>query len=121
MDACFIRIALAHSLYGRNSIARMVFHYLPPFGLCTSSYVERWRRDQADGVEYLSFLDGLPDVAVCHDADREDRSKWSSDAGWMVGYYSVAVWSSIWLMAKAPMIEEIEERKGGRTSRKGCC
>ena len=78
---------LSASWRARNSVvsfARVLLAaalvYVPYMALVNIPlYVDRWHQDEANGVQYLSFQAGLPDVAVCHDADREDWSKWSSD------------------------------------------
>ncbi|GMI34643.1 hypothetical protein TeGR_g10017, partial [Tetraparma gracilis] len=69
-------------------------------------YYDQWKADQEAGAQYLSFKDGLPDLAICHESNNQDWDKWSDDAGWMVGYYGPAVWTSIWLM-KAPLINKM--------------
>lgn len=60
-------------------------------------YVQRWKEDEDNGVTYLTFDKGLPDIAECHDASNSWED-WKEDAGWMVGYFGPAVWTSIWLM-----------------------
>jgi hypothetical protein len=63
----------------------------------------------ADG-DYLTFSDGLPDVSSCH-SQSFDWDKWADDAGWMLGYFGPAVWTSIWLM-KAPCVGDFKEEGG---------
>ncbi len=65
-------------------------------------YVKRYHEDEDAGVEYLSFDDGLPDIATCHETSGKWED-WKEDAGWMVGYFGPAVWTSIWLI-KAPRL-----------------
>lgn len=65
-------------------------------------YIQRWKEDEADGATYFSFSEGLPDIAECHGASGK-WNDWKEDAGWMVGYYGPAVWTSIWLV-NAPSI-----------------
>jgi hypothetical protein len=50
---------------------------------------------------YQSFSSGLHKLSECAVVS-QDMSVWASDAPWMVGYFSVAVWTSIWL-ALAPV------------------
>jgi hypothetical protein len=72
-------------------------------------YVQRYHEDQDNGVEYISFSEGLPDIAYCHDASTKWED-WKEDAGWMVGYFGPAVWTSVWLM-NAPSILRDEVKR----------
>jgi len=69
-------------------------------------YVDQYKADGGKDGAYLSFKEGLPDVASCHEQSFTWED-WSDDAGWMLGYFGPAVWTSIWLMG-APMIAEGE-------------
>jgi len=62
------------------------------FGL----YLPRFLEDQADHKVYQSFLPGLRQLAECHTTS-QSLDVWASDAAWMTHYFSVGVWSSIWL------------------------
>jgi len=80
-------------------------------------YVKRWHEDEENGVSYLTFEKGLPDIAECHETSHRWED-WKDDAGWMIGYFSLAVWSSIWLMnAPTLMPEEEEEEEEELTNR----
>lgn len=65
-------------------------------------YTNRWKADELRGIPYLSFVDGLKDATSCKHVTR-DFVAWREDLSWITGYFSVAVWVSIWLM-KAPRL-----------------
>jgi len=62
------------------------------FGL----YLPRYISDEAKDVHYTGFADGLSKLAACAKVS-QDMATWSADVPWMTGYFSVAVWTSIWL------------------------
>ncbi|GMH88334.1 hypothetical protein TL16_g11128 [Triparma laevis f. inornata] len=97
------RFANVLMIAGFIYIPYMVFINIP-------LYVQRYQEDTANGVTYLTFEQGLPDIAACHSASQvwED---WKDDAGWMVGYFGPAVWSSIWLMNAPTLVPEKEEQE----------
>ena len=61
-------------------------------------YLPRYKNDQANHVVYNGTLLGL---FSCKTVSKE-IAVWSGDFLWMCGYFSIAVWSSIW-MAVAPL------------------
>tara|TARA_B100000795_G_scaffold177268_1_gene133987 strand:- start:1180 stop:2061 length:882 start_codon:yes stop_codon:yes gene_type:complete len=66
-------------------------------------YLPRYKNDQANHVVYNGTLIGL---FSCKTVSKE-IANWSGDVLWMVGYFSIAVWSSIW-MAVAPLPHDHE-------------
>ena len=59
-------------------------------------YWSRWRLDQASGHEYLGIREGMADVrgrrtVSCRWED------WRNEISWMSLYFTLGVWSSIWL------------------------
>lgn len=64
-------------------------------------YLPRFIQDQEDGKAYEGLVDGFKRLAECAVVSRS-MQEWSEDALWMTGYFSVGVWSSIWL-ALAPL------------------
>jgi len=63
-------------------------------------YWARWREDQASGRRYLSLADGLVDVARRRDVSYR-WSDWKNEVAWMSLYFTLGVWSSIWLVHAA--------------------
>ena len=61
-------------------------------------YLPRYNSDEMNHVVYNGTLQEL---FSCHIVS-QNVSSWINDVGWMTGYFSVGVWSSIW-MAIAPM------------------
>ena len=63
-------------------------------------YWDRWIADEANGRQYLSFLQGVLDVSerriVSHRWD-----DWKTEIAWMSLYFSIAVWISISLIHAA--------------------
>ena len=79
------------------------------FGL----YLPRFLSDQRDGVAYEPFAAGLARLAGCAEVTRS-MGAWLEDALWMTGYFSVGVWSSIWLaVAEFPRPKQQSERAVG--------
>lgn len=67
------------------------------FGL----YLTRFLDEQHRGVPFQGFVTGLGKLADCAHVTK-NINNWKDDFPWMTGYFSVGVWSSIWL-AVAPM------------------
>ncbi len=64
-------------------------------------YLGRYHRDQSNGVQYqTSVWEGLGNLAECAETS-QSIYKWQDDAPWMIAYFSIGVWSSIW-MSLAP-------------------
>ena len=66
-------------------------------------YWSRWLADEAVGRHYMSFAQGLHDVAVRRVVSHRWED-WKSEMVWMSLYFSVAVWISIGLI-HAPVSE----------------
>ena len=62
------------------------------FGL----YLGRFLRDQKNHTEYAGFVQGLEKLFSCAEVSTAWEA-WEGDAGWMSAYFSLGVWSSIWL------------------------
>jgi hypothetical protein len=62
------------------------------FGL----YLRRYLDDEQNGVEYNSLVEGFKNLCSCTVVDKSLES-WMADLPWMTGYFTVAVWSSIWM------------------------
>jgi len=73
-------------------------------------YIKRWRADEAEGRVYLSVAAGLVDAAKCKIISR-NVSMWKEDIPWMSAYFTMAVWSSVWLAWKFPRLEMPEKAK----------
>lgn len=75
-------------------------------------YVTRWRADQAAGLAYMPWQEGLRDAAerwiVTHDWD-----DWRAEAAWMGLYFSVGVWTSLGL-TRAPQLARELTPQGSR-------
>jgi hypothetical protein len=67
------------------------------FGL----YFVRFLDEQRAGVPFQGFIAGLSKLASCATVTK-DIHDWQDDFPWMTGYFSVGVWSSLWL-AVAPL------------------
>lgn len=63
-------------------------------------YVARWQADEAAGKTYLSFAEGLRDVASRWVVTRR-LEDWREEMPWMFLYFSVGVWFSLALV-RAP-------------------
>jgi hypothetical protein len=77
-------------------------------------YWSRWIADGLAGKHYLPLFQGLLDAAappvVSYSWD-----VWKSEMAWMAAYFSVGVWTSIWLVhAPAPGARRIAGRKAPR-------
>lgn len=59
-------------------------------------YLPRFLEQQAAGAHYQDFTTGLRRLASCAQVT-QDMATWKNDAPWMTGYFSVGVWTSIWL------------------------
>jgi len=62
------------------------------FGL----YLPEYLHDQRQNKQYYGFVEGLSRLAECATVT-QSMDTWFSDALWMTGYFSVGVWSSIWM------------------------
>eukprot|EP01114_Cavostelium_apophysatum_P020081 TRINITY_DN6632_c0_g1_i1.p1 TRINITY_DN6632_c0_g1~~TRINITY_DN6632_c0_g1_i1.p1 ORF type:complete len:303 (-),score=28.44 TRINITY_DN6632_c0_g1_i1:16-924(-) len=82
-------------ILGPAYILYMVFVDVP-------MYYRRWTEDEENGRTYYSVWAGLKEANSCKFVNGK-YSYWAEDAVWMAGYFSVAVWISIWLM-RAPRI-----------------
>jgi hypothetical protein len=60
-------------------------------------YWERWLADEASGRQYLSFMQGVFDVAERRVISHRWED-WKGEVTWMTLYFSVAVWISISLI-----------------------
>jgi hypothetical protein len=60
-------------------------------------YWSRWRADQARGLSYLSLSQGVLDVLRRRSVSYRWED-WKDEVLWMTLYFSVGVWSSIWLV-----------------------
>ncbi len=73
-------------------------------------YFFRWRADQAAGRAYLTFADGIHDLAtrwvVTH-----AWSDWHDEVAWMALYFSIAVWMSLYLI-RAPSLQPRDRLHG---------
>lgn len=59
-------------------------------------YLLRYIADQKNHTHYQPFVPGIKRLAECAVVTK-NMDEWFSDAGWMLGYFSIGVWSSIWL------------------------
>jgi hypothetical protein len=64
-------------------------------------YLPRYLDEVAAGTPLEPAGAGLARLASCANVT-QDMSAWEDDAFWMSGYFSFAVWSSLWL-ARAPL------------------
>ena len=64
-------------------------------------YWARWLEDQAGAQTYLSFAQGVHDVATRWTV-RGDWAIWRGEALWMTLYFSVGVWFSLALTQLRP-------------------
>eukprot|EP01084_Bolivina_argentea_P272568 464121_1 len=62
------------------------------FGL----YLVRYLQDENNHKIYYGFSDGLKKLTQCNQVT-QNIADWDGDAPWMTGYFSIGVWSSIWL------------------------
>mmetsp|Transcript_27268 Transcript_27268/g.86643 ORF Transcript_27268/g.86643 Transcript_27268/m.86643 type:complete len:316 (+) Transcript_27268:82-1029(+) len=83
---------------GTAMCAYMCSSYLPA---CYS----RWELDIAQQRLHPTFLEGLADALLRRVPTRE-WSAWKHDAGWLSGYFSFGIWSSLWMM-RAPRLEQL--------------
>lgn len=60
-------------------------------------YAGRWLRDEAAGLAYLGWAEGLVDAATRR-VVTHDFAVWQGEMTWMTLYFSVAVWLSIALV-----------------------
>ena len=56
----------------------------------------RLAQDTAAGVRYAGLSDGLAELRVCASVSRSDVV-WVPEMPWMTGYFTFAVWASIWM------------------------
>lgn len=59
-------------------------------------YIDRYNTDQANHVKYYGFWEGLKDAATRREV-HHDWQSWSDDWLWMVFYYSVLVWTAVFM------------------------
>ena len=59
-------------------------------------YWNRYREDTAAGVVYTPFWQGVEELRRCVVVSRSDEV-WIPEMPWMSGYFTFAVWLSIWL------------------------
>jgi hypothetical protein len=81
---------LALSAVGLGYVLYMLFMDIP-------LYASRWLATEAAGAHYLTFSQGLRDIARPH-AVSYAFSVWRHEFVWMSLYFSVGVWSSIALI-----------------------
>lgn len=62
------------------------------FGL----YLTEYLNDENNNKKYYGFVQGLNRLTECNTVT-QNIIDWEDDAPWMTGYFSIAVWSSIWL------------------------
>jgi len=67
-------------------------------------YYKRWEADELRGARYFSFVEGVKDSMECK-LVTQNLAVWKEDMSWITLYFSVAVWTSIWLI-RAPRIAE---------------
>jgi hypothetical protein len=60
-------------------------------------YYNRWLGDEQRGAHYHTFLEGVKDATACKIVT-QDYEMWKGDLSWITGYFSFAVWVSIWLI-----------------------
>ena len=60
-------------------------------------YYHRWLLDESIDRKYLDFISGVFDSFQCREVTKS-FDFWKNEMPWMSGYFSVAVWISIWLM-----------------------
>ena len=65
-------------------------------------YYNRFLGDEARGGKYFTFLEGVKDTMACK-VVTHDFEMWKGDLSWITGYFSAAVWISLWL-ARAPRL-----------------
>lgn len=75
------------------------------FGL----YLTRYLADERAGVVYDAFWHGFKVLWTCAEVSQDFRD-WVADASWMTTYFSIGVWSSIWLAS--PVMPEHAARAG---------
>lgn len=59
-------------------------------------YIHRYQQDQADKKQYYPFWEGLKDAATRREV-RHDWESWADDWLWMEFYFSVLVWTSVFM------------------------
>ena len=59
-------------------------------------YVTRYIEDTQNNVKYKGFIQGFELLHSCKTISK-NIDDWGDDAAWMTGYFSICVWSSIWL------------------------
>jgi hypothetical protein len=82
---------------GGAAYVAFIFFYDVPM------YWSRWLVDQANGRKYLSVTDGM--LEVCRRWTVSYRwEDWRSEILWMSLYFTLGVWSSIWLACALPAL-----------------
>lgn len=81
-------------------------------------YVERWRMDESQGTEYLTFREGLLDSLSCNEFSR-DWDTWAEEVPWMSMYFSLCVWASVWMGWAAPALVLDDRDDDGEEDRAG--
>jgi len=67
-------------------------------------YWNRWKADEANGKVYLGLLEGFKDSASCR-IITQSFEDWGEELPWFSGYFSLAVWLSIYLI-QAPRLPQ---------------
>lgn len=83
----------AFLVFGVLAIAMGVEQGYEAYGM----YLVRFIADQKHHKAYNGFVEGIKRLASCSLPISHTSDTWFSDATWMTGYFSVGVWTSIWL------------------------
>lgn len=60
-------------------------------------YYNRWLQDEANHRVYNTVVEGIKDAGQCKLVTGK-YDDWVGDFSWMIGYFSVAVWGSIFVI-----------------------
>ena len=85
----------AHSFLNSFAIAGPAYILF----MCTIDipmYVNRFHADTAANRQYLGLWEGVLDTLHCVTVSKKD-SYWTAEMPWMSLYFTLAVWSSIWM------------------------
>jgi len=77
-------------VFGPMYVAYMIWVDIP-------MYYNRWRQDEMNNHQYYSVYEGISHAASCKVITGKYEA-WAEDFSWMLGYFSFAVWTSIWLI-----------------------
>ena len=80
---------------GGTAYVAFIFAYDVPM------YWSRWRADEASGRRYLSVAEGMAEVRGLWTVSYRWKD-WRSEVAWMSLYFTLGVWSSIWLVYASP-------------------